>query len=192
MWYKDDKTFYTMEAIRLELKNMNLPIYLSDTDLIALGFTKVVIPEPPVVTDVQLVMHGPVVLVDNIPTLTYNIIDKFTDIVEDGVVTVTKQQQEEEYLARLNAVRAEEAKEDILSRLKITTSSGKVFYADLSSRVDISNAIQLAQAYGITEKKWKLAEDYLDQGKKVIVTIAELQEALYIALSTKADLIGVS
>jgi hypothetical protein len=81
-------------------------------------------------------------------------------------------------------------KEVSLSRLTVTISTGKVFYADPISRSDIGDAIKLSEILGNTETQWKLAEEY-DGQKVAIVTLNELQEALMLGLQTKASLIGV-
>lgn len=189
MYYKDGKLFNSILAIRNDLKDMVLPIYLSDEFLASLGYIKVVDGVKLSITDVQILVAGDVELIDGVPTQTYAVQDMFVEYVDESNTVITKEEQEVNYRNQVAILLAEEQKEEILNRLKVTVTSGKVFYADLSSRVDISNAIQLAQSYNLTEKEWKLAEDYNGQGKWIMVTVAELEEALYIALNTKGQLV---
>jgi cell division protein FtsI/penicillin-binding protein 2 len=88
------------------------------------------------------------------------------------------------------SVKAEQEKQEALNTLKVTISTGKVFYADPISRADISDAVKLSEILGTTETQWKLAEEY-DEQKIVTVTINELQEALMLGLQHKASIIGV-
>jgi len=85
---------------------------------------------------------------------------------------------------------AERVKEATLATLTVTVASGKVFYADLASRVDIDGAIRNAEEKNITQTEWKLAQE-VEGSKYVIVTLAELKEASYLALKTKGTLVGV-
>lgn len=84
----------------------------------------------------------------------------------------------------------ERIKEDTLARLTVTITSGKVFYADLASKLDIETAIRIAIKKGITEQEWKLAQA-INGTQYVVVTLAELEEASYLALNTKGTLVGV-
>ena len=84
---------------------------------------------------------------------------------------------------------AQALKEATLATLKVTVN-GKVFYADTEARLDIGDAIRVAEDSGTTETVWKLAEDF--EGKRTaIVTLAELKEVQYRALATKAELVGI-
>lgn len=81
-------------------------------------------------------------------------------------------------------------KAEALDRLTVTTTSGKVFYADPISRTDMSDVIALASETGNTETYWKLAEA-IDGSKVVMVTLDEMKEARMLALQAKASVIGV-
>lgn len=188
MYYKDGRLFNSILAIRNDLKDMALPIYLSDEFLASLGYTKVVDGVRPAITDVQTLIAGEVTLIDGIPTQAYLAKDMFSEYTDENNVVITKEAQELEYRNRMTLMLAEQNKEEILNNLKVTTSTGKVFYADLSSRVDIGNAIQLATIFNITEKEWKLAEEF-NGVRVVMVSVTELQEALYLALQTKGSLV---
>lgn len=84
---------------------------------------------------------------------------------------------------------AQALKEATLATLKVTVN-GKVFYADTEARVDIGDAIKVAEDSGTTETVWKLAEDF--EGKRTaIVTLAELKEVQHRALAAKAELVGI-
>ena len=85
---------------------------------------------------------------------------------------------------------AEALKQTTLSTLKVTTASGKVFYADTEARIDIGDAIKIAEDKGTLETSWKLAEEF-EGNRFAIVTLEELKEVQYLALATKAELVGV-
>lgn len=85
---------------------------------------------------------------------------------------------------------AEQSKTEALAKLTVTTSTGKVFYADTESRVDLNDAIRRAEKENILETVWKLAEAF--EGERVvIVTLEEIREAADLALSTKGSIVGV-
>ena len=84
----------------------------------------------------------------------------------------------------------ETEKSDVLSKLTVTTKSGKVFYADTESRVDLESAIASGIRNGITSTLWKLAEEF--QGNRFVeVSAEELQEASMLALTAKGSIVGV-
>ena len=80
-------------------------------------------------------------------------------------------------------------KQDLLDRLTVTTTSGKVFYADPISRTDLADAIAIAQSTGQTTTIWKLAEA-VNGTKWSEVTLAELEEARHLGLQAKGTIIG--
>lgn len=86
--------------------------------------------------------------------------------------------------------RNEVIKGEQLEKITVTTTSGKVFYADPISRTDISDAISLANETSQTSTTWKLAEP-IDGSKLAIVTLDELKEARALGLQAKASIIGV-
>lgn len=83
---------------------------------------------------------------------------------------------------------SDSSKAEALDRLTVTTESGKVFYADSASRIDLQGAITLAELKGVTEKPWKLAEP-IDGVKVVMVTLDEIKEAVYLALEAKGIIV---
>lgn len=105
--------------------------------------------------------------------------------VTTGMLTKKKHVYVEDKLEGNKAI-----KKDSLQNLTITVTSGKVFYADPESRQDISDAIALSTANGLTETQWKLSEEF-DGERIVIVSIEELQEVLHKALLHKAGLVGI-
>jgi hypothetical protein len=81
-------------------------------------------------------------------------------------------------------------KTEALAKLTVTTSSGKVFYADTESRVDLNDAIRKAEKENLADTPWKLAEEF--EGERVIiVTLEEIREAADLALSAKGTIVGV-
>ena len=83
-----------------------------------------------------------------------------------------------------------ERKAEALATMKVRTQSGKLFYVDENSRVDINDAINLAADSEATHTIWKLAEE-INGSKLVEVSVDELKEARKLALEEKARVIGV-
>lgn len=83
-----------------------------------------------------------------------------------------------------------ETKVTALGVLTVTTSSGKVFYANTESRIDMQAAIDGADLKGTTSTLWKLAEEF--EGARIVeVSLDEIREASALALEAKAGLVGV-
>ena len=76
------------------------------------------------------------------------------------------------------------AKEEQLSVLTVTTSTGKEFYADTESRIDLLSALMAANIVGQTETQWKLAN-----GTIQTVTVQEIGEAMMLALQEKGNMV---
>jgi hypothetical protein len=82
-------------------------------------------------------------------------------------------------------------KKDTLDKLTVTTTSGKVFYADTEARIDLQSAIDGANLKGLTSTYWKLAEEF--EGSRIVgVSLDEIREAGALALEAKAGLVGVT
>jgi hypothetical protein len=80
-------------------------------------------------------------------------------------------------------------KEEVLGKLTVTTESGKVFYSDSDSRIDLAEAIRVAIDTNQTSTMWKLAEDF--EGARIVsVTLEEIKEASTKALVTKGSIVG--
>jgi len=85
---------------------------------------------------------------------------------------------------------AHRQKKDAIEAMTVTTSTGKTFYADPQSRLDISDAILAGTSAGIESTMWKLAVPF--DGEKIVeVTLDELKEAQMMALREKAKIVGV-
>lgn len=93
----------------------------------------------------------------------------------------------EAYAKEQAEVQAKADREIALSTMVVTTQSGKVFDADVQARLNISNAIMVSDAVGVTETVWRLADN-----SEVLVTVAELREALMLALIEYARLKGIA
>ena len=93
---------------------------------------------------------------------------------------------DENFNDALIEIATKEAKNSILGNLIVTTATGNVFDANVQARLDISNAIMISDAVGITETVWRLADD-----SEVLVTVAELKEALMLALTEYARIKGI-
>lgn len=85
---------------------------------------------------------------------------------------------------------AEAIKKDSLERITVRTTSGKLFYADPVSRIDLDTAIARGVEIGATSTLWKLA-DPVNGSKIVSVTIDELREASMLGLEAKGVIVGV-
>jgi hypothetical protein len=74
-------------------------------------------------------------------------------------------------------------KQDLLNRATVTTASGKVFYVDPASRIDINDAIGIAIEDNLTTTMWKLVSGWEE------VALDELKEARKLALTNKATIV---
>lgn len=72
--------------------------------------------------------------------------------------------------------------------MTVTTASGKEFDAHLEARVNMAAAIQSATDKGLTSTSWRLATSDTPE----TVTLDELKEANYLALSKFATLKGIT
>ena len=79
-------------------------------------------------------------------------------------------------------------KEQALKVLVVSTDSGKVFYADTDSRLDLQAALVASELEGTNETMWKLAEAF--EGSMVVsVSVDEIREAVVLALKAKGKLV---
>lgn len=78
----------------------------------------------------------------------------------------------------------------LLNKLTVTTTSGKIFYADPISRGDLSDAISILIKNNLNETVWKLASNK-NGNRNVKVPLAELEEARELALVAKGSLVGI-
>jgi hypothetical protein len=77
-----------------------------------------------------------------------------------------------------------------LNTAVVEASNGMKFYADPTSRIDMSDAIAIALDEGLTETTWKLAEEY--NGSKIqVVQLDTLKEARRLAIEYKGAVIGI-
>lgn len=79
----------------------------------------------------------------------------------------------------------EEAKEEAIERIQVTVTSGKVFYADPTSRADLADAIDLMQEEGLVTYLWKTINGIME------VTLDDMKEARKLGLLEKGRLVGV-
>lgn len=109
MYYKDGKTYGSVTAIRNELKDVSLPVVITDEMLADIGYLVVVDGVKPDATDVQVVVHGDIEIIDGVPTQQYMVQDMFSDTPEyidmEGVLhpAKTKAEHEAEHLANKQA-----------------------------------------------------------------------------------------
>lgn len=87
------------------------------------------------------------------------------------------------------ALASKQVKDDTLAKLTVTITSGKIFYADTESRIDLQSAIASAELTGAISTMWKLAEEF--NGARIVeVTLDEIKEASAKALEEKGKLVG--
>ena len=108
-------------------------------------------------------------------------------LIEEAISNFVMPTQEEldEYAQAQADAQAKADKALALSTLTVTTQSGKVFDGDETARVDMLTAISMASVVGQTSTMWKMADNSI-----VEVTLAELKEALLLALTKKGEIIG--
>ena len=100
----------------------------------------------------------------------------------DGTPDLVKiAQKEAEQLAQVD----KQAKLEALATLAVTTTAGNVFDADDTARSDMMAAIQASEILGITSSNWKLADNSWK-----LIELAELKEALALAIQAKGNILG--
>lgn len=118
----------------------------------------------------------------------FNLVEETKEVMEGEVVT---QWVCDEYRVRLQNtpttdVLAElpeykqlvkQLRDEKISKLIVTTVSGKVFDADEKSRQRMADAILASETTGLPETQWKLADNTVS-----VVTYTELREAHALAL----------
>ena len=70
-----------------------------------------------------------------------------------------------------------------MDALTVTTASGKIFDADEVSQTRMTRSLQTAALTGQTETPWGMADNTVQ-----VVTVAEMQEALALAMQAQAAL----
>ena len=101
---------------------------------------------------------------------------------------------DEELYARLNPPKTEEQlkaedKAEIARQLEVltvTTTNGNTFDANNQARLDMQNAITSSDFVGVTQTIWRMADD-----SDVLIELAELKEALTLAIQKYAQLKGI-
>jgi len=91
--------------------------------------------------------------------------------------------------AELEAKVQMEAKAERLKKLEVltvTTTNGNTFDANNQARLDMSNGIQVSEILNVTQTVWRMADD-----TEVLIQIAELKEALALALTEYARIKGI-
>jgi len=91
--------------------------------------------------------------------------------------------------AELEAKVQMEAKAERLKQLEVltvTTTNGNTFDANNQARLDMSNGIQVSEILNVTQTVWRMAND-----TEVLIQIAELKEALALALTEYARIKGI-
>ena len=87
--------------------------------------------------------------------------------------------------ATVQAQEAKQAKLEALATLTVTTTAGNVFDGDDVARSDMMAAIQASEILGITSSNWKLADNSWK-----LIELAELKEALALAIQAKGTILG--
>jgi len=79
-WYKDGEIFNSMTSIRNKMRDVSLPMLLTDSIVAALGFIRVVDVKP-TITSSQYLVEGAITLVLGVPTKGYAVVDKSAEQV---------------------------------------------------------------------------------------------------------------
>jgi len=74
-WYKDGEVFNSLIAIRNKMKEVSLPMLLTDSIVAELGFVKVADVKPAIAAS-QYTVEGAIELVLGVPTKQYTVVDK--------------------------------------------------------------------------------------------------------------------
>jgi hypothetical protein len=85
--------------------------------------------------------------------------------------------------AELARAAAKSARENLIKQIQVEISSGKVFDGNDEAQFNMLTAISIAAITGQTETEWTLANN-----DRVVVTLAELQEAFSLAGIAKSQL----
>jgi hypothetical protein len=114
-------------------------------------------------------------------------IQEVKSLVREFIAPDYLESQLDEYLVNSAEYKAynDSLKQKELDRVIVTTTTGKQFYGDGISRVDISDAIAIAEDTAQTSTTWKLATGL------ALVTLDELKEARMLSLQAKGAIIGV-
>jgi len=73
-----------------------------------------------------------------------------------------------------------------LNNITVTVTSGKVLYADPTSRTDIADVIKCMELNSIAQYQWKTVNGIMN------VTLDDFKEALLLGLAEKGKIIGVN
>lgn len=188
MWYKNGTVFNSQQDIRRDNPNTSLPSFMSAEFIASLGYVVIIDSPKPDHTEVQNVLDDGILVIDGVPTRQWKVVDMFVSMPEytsmDGVVypAMTKEEQE----AKFYADKAEAEIAQQLEVLTVTTSKGNTFDANNQARLDMQTAITASDFVGVTETTWRMADD-----SEVLITLAELKEALTLAITEYARLKGI-
>jgi len=80
-WYKDGEILNSLTSIRNKMKEVSLPMLLTDSIVAELGFIKVVDVKP-AITNTQYLSEGGVELVGSVPTKQYTVVDKTVEQIQ--------------------------------------------------------------------------------------------------------------
>lgn len=90
----------------------------------------------------------------------------------------------QEELELIAAAEAKKLKNLALSTITVTTSSGKVFDGNETARINMLSALQASEFLNQTQAGWKLADNSV-----ALVTVAELKEALALAIQRVGEIV---
>lgn len=166
------------QQFRAERPNVSFPTVIGAATYAEAGYA-VVFPAPRPAYDLitHTVREGAPVLT---PLGTYQqaweVVALDSETVAANQARAQGQQREAAKSARTAAVAA----------IKVTTVSGKMFDGDEASQGYMVTAIMTAELSGVTAGLWTLSDN-----SRVVVTIAELKEALVLAASATNNMWGI-
>jgi len=110
-------------------------------------------------------------------------VTELTEVI-DPTWTRIKPPQTQDELDLIAAVEAKQTKTQALSTITVTTASGNVFDGNETARINMLSALQAAEFLNQTQAGWKLADNSV-----VMVTVAELKEALALAIQRVGEIV---
>lgn len=158
---------YNIKNLRKDYPNTSFPDALTDELLASHGVYPLLLVRSPSVQDgYQKAVEGAPELVDGVWQQSWQVVQTTPEEVATWKAIQDAQAQQQKKAARTEAV----------SRIRVTTASGKTFDGDETSQTRMARAVVALQAAGQAETLWVLADN-----TPATVSLDELAEALTLA-----------
>lgn len=116
---------------------------------------------------------------------TQELEDILSEQIANRHITTEEELEAESILkAEQELVRLKAEKQQRLNTLVVTTSNGNTFDGNLEARTNMTSAILSADLIGLTEEKWKLADNSIK-----LIQLSELKEALALAIQEVGNIV---